>query len=218
MVRQLTVSEALTTTRAVRKRLDFTRPVEPKVIEECLAAAQQAPNGGNLQTWGFVVITDRHTRAALADLYRKGYETFMSSPIAAAMGYGNPDASAAQRRVTASIDYLVENLPKAPVFVIPCISPRADGLPTALQHAIYGSIMPAAWSFMLAARARGLGTCWTIFHLYHEEEAANLLGIPYGEVMQVALIPVAHAQGAAFRPGSRQPVQTMIRWETWSRG
>src|SRR5919108_938509 len=104
-------------------------------------------------------------------------------------------ASIPAGRATAFIDYLVENLPKAPVFVIPCISPRADGLPAALQHAIYGSIMPAALGFMLAARARGLGTCWTIFHLYHEEEAAKLLGIPYGDVMQVALMPVAHAQG-----------------------
>jgi nitroreductase len=207
--------EVLTTTRAVRKRLDFTRSVERHVIEECLAAAQQAPNGGNLQTCGFVVITDRDKRTALAALYRKGYDTFVSNPIAAAMGYDNPAASAAQRRILASIDYLVEHLEKAPVFVIPCMAPRAEGLPTALQHAIYGSIMPAAWSFMLAARARGLGTCWTIFHLYHEEEAAKLLGIPYGEVMKVALIPIAHVQGTAFRPGPRHPVQTTIHWETW---
>jgi nitroreductase len=190
-------------------------PSNPRSSKSVSPPPNKRRTGGNLQTWGFVVIADRDTRAALAALYRKGYETFLSSPIAAAMGYGNPDASAAQRRIMASIDYLVENLPNAPVFVIPCISPRAEGLPTALQHAIYGSIMPAAWSFMLAARARGLGTCWTILHLYYEEEAANLLGIPYGEVMQVALIPVAHAQGIAFRPGSRQPVQTMIRWETW---
>jgi nitroreductase len=214
----LGIEEVLTTTRAVRKRLDFSKPVECQVIEECLAAAQQAPNGGNLQTWGFVVITDRAKRAALADLYRRGYDTFVSSPIAAAMGYGQPHASPAQRRVMASIDYLVENLHQAPVFVIPCIAPRAEGLPTALQHAVYGSIMPAAWSFMLAARTSGLGTCWTIFHLYREEEAANLLGIPYGDVMQVALIPVAHVQGREFRPGSRQPVQTMIHWETWKSG
>jgi nitroreductase len=215
MATQLTIDEVLTTTRAVRKRLDFTKPIEREVIEECLAAAQQAPNGGNLQTWGFVVITDRAKRAALANLYRRGYDTFVSSPIAAAMGYGKPDATSAQRRVMASIDYLVENLAKAPVFVIPCIAPRAEGLPTALQHAIYGSITPATWSFMLAARARGLGTCWTIFHLYHEEEAAKLLGIPYGEVMQVALIPVAYSQGGEFRTGSRQPVQNMMHWETW---
>jgi nitroreductase len=150
----LCIEDVLTTTRAVRKRLDFGKPVVRQVIEECLAAAQQAPNGGNLQTWGFVVITDRPKRAALADLYRRGYDTFVSSPIAAAMGYGQPHASPAQRRVMSSIDYLVENLHQAPIFVIPCIAPRAEGLSTALQHAVYGSIMPAAWSFMLAARAR----------------------------------------------------------------
>ena len=215
MVDALTVDEVLTTTRSVRKRLDFTRPVERQVLEECLAAAQQAPSGGNLQTWGFVVITDRDRRVALADLYRQGYHTFLSTPIAEAMGYGNPNVEPAQRRVTASIDYLVANLEKAPVFVIPCIAPRAQGLPTALQHAMYGSIMPAAWSFMLAARTRGLGTCWTIFHLYYEEEAANLLGIPYAEVMQVALLPVAYTQGSAFRPGPRKPLETLIHWETW---
>jgi nitroreductase len=215
MVGSLTVDEVLTTTRSVRKRLDFTRPVERQVLEECLAAAQQAPSGGNLQTWGFVVITDRDRRAALADLYRRGYDTFLSTPIAGAMGYGNPDVEPAPRCVTASIDYLVANLEKAPVFVIPCIAPRAQGLPIALQHAMYGSIMPAAWSFMLAARARGLGTCWTIFHLYYEEEAAHLLGIPYAEVMQVALLPVAYTQDSAFRPGPRKPLETLIHWETW---
>ena len=201
MESHLGIEDVLTTTGAVRKRLDFTQPVERKIIEECLAAAQQAPNGGNLQTWGFVVVADRAKRSALANLYRKGFDTFVYSPIAVAMGYGQPHASPAQRRVMASIDYLVENLHQAPVFIIPCIAPRAEGLPTALQHAIYGSIMPAAWSFMLAARGRGLGTCWTIFHLYHEEEAAKLLEIPYGDVMQVALIPVAHVQGTEFRPG-----------------
>jgi nitroreductase len=131
MVSPLTVDEVLTTTRAVRQRLDFTRAVERQVLEACLAAAQQAPSGGNLQTWGFVVLTERDKRAALADLYRQGYHTFLSTPIAEAIGYGNPQVTPAQRHVTASIDYLVENLAKVPVFVIPCIAPRAgaaDGI------------------------------------------------------------------------------------------
>ena len=209
------VDDVLTTTRSVRQRLDGTRPVERHVLEACFAAAQQAPNGGNLQTWGFVVVTAPETRAALATLYRRGYNTFVSTPLASAMGYGTPDASAAQRRTTASIDYLVAHLAHAPVLVIPCIAPRVEGLPMVVQSALYGSIIPAAWSFMLAARARGLGTCWTVFHLYHEEEAAHLLGIPYAEVMQVALIPVAYTQGTAFRPGPRNPLETMIHWERW---
>jgi nitroreductase len=101
------------------------------------------------------------------------------------------------------------------VFVIPCISPRLEGLPLVLQHAMSGSIIPASWNFMLAARARGLGTCWTIFHLYFEEEAAQLLGIPHTEVTQVALIPVAYTQGTAFKPGPRNPLETMIHWDAW---
>lgn len=215
MVTTLTVDEVLTTTRAVRKRLDFDRAVDRRDIEKCIAIAQQAPNGGNLQTWSFVVVTDSDKRAALADVYRKGYERFLDTPNAVATGYGVPNANAAQRKTTSSIDYLVENLHNVPVLVIPCISPRADGLPTAFQHALYGSIMPAAWSFMLAARARGLGTCWTMFHLFYEEEAAELLGIPYEDVMQVALIPVAHTKGSKFRPGVRGPVEKVLHWETW---
>ena len=211
----LTIDALLTTTRSVRKRLDFTKPVARAVLEECLVAAQQAPSGGNLQTWGFVVVTDPQKRSALATLYRQGYDTFLSTPVAAAMGYGNPHASAAQQRILSSIEYLVDHLAQVPVLVIPCISPRLEGLPLALQHAISGSIMPAAWNFMLAARARGLGTCWTIFHLYCEEEAAQLLGIPHAEVAQVALIPVAYTHGTTFHTGPRHPLETIIHWHTW---
>src|SRR5262245_36245880 len=215
MTDPLTIDALLTTTRSVRKRLDFTKPVARAVLEECLVAAQQAPSGGNLQTWGFVVVTDPPKRTALAALYRQGYATFLSTPVAAAMGYRNPHGSAAQQRMLSSMAYLAEHLAHVPVLVIPCISPRLAGLPLALQQALSGSIMPAAWSCMLAARARGLGTCWTIFHLYHEEDAAHVLGIPYAAVMQVALIPVAYTQGSAFRQGPRQPLETMVHWETW---
>ena len=162
-----------------------------------------------------MVVTEPQKRTALADLYRKGYETFLSTPVAEAMGYGNPNASPEQQRVLSSIAYLVENLAQAPVLVIPCISPRLEGLPLILQHAMSGSIMPAAWSFMLAARARGLGTCWTIFHLYFEQEAAQLLDIPHADVTQVALIPVAYTLGTDFQPGPRKPLETMIHWDTW---
>lgn len=211
----LTLDELLTTTRSVGKRLDFSKAVPRQMIEECIVAAQQAPSGGNLQTWGFVVVTELQKRTALADLYRKGYETFLSTPIAEAMGYGNPHASAEQQRILSSIAYLVDHLAQVPVLVIPCISPRLEGLPLVLQHAVSGSILPATWNFMLAARARGLGTCWTIFHLYFEEEAAKLLGIPHVDVAQVALIPVAYTLGTDFKPGPRQPLASMIHWDAW---
>ena len=211
----LTLDELLTTTRSVRKRLDFSKAVPRQMIEECIVAAQQAPSGGNLQTWGFVVVTEPQKRTALADLYRKGYETFLSTPIASAMGYGNLHASAEQQRILSSIAYLVDHLAQVPVLVIPCISPRLEGLPLVLQHAVSGSILPATWNFMLAARARGLGTCWTIFHLYFEEEAAKILGIPHADVAQVALIPVAYTLGTDFKPGPRQPLSSMIHWDAW---
>jgi nitroreductase len=102
--------------------------------------------------------------------------------------------------------------------VIPCISPRTDGKPAAAQAGTWGSIIPAAWSFMLAARSRGLGTVWTTFHLAHEREAAELLGIPYEEVMQVALIPVAYTKGTDFNPAPRRPLGTMVRWDGWDTG
>jgi len=211
----LTLDELLTTTRSVRKRLDCSKAVPRQMIEKCIAAAQQAPSGGNLQTWGFVVVTEPQKRTALANLYRKGYETFLSTPIAEAMGYGNPHASAEQQRILSSIAYLVDHLAQVPVLVVPCISPRLEGLPLVLQHAVSGSILPATWNFMLAARARGLGTCWTIFHLYFEEEAAKILGIPHADVAQVALIPVAYTLGTDFKPGPRQPLASMIHWDAW---
>ena len=75
--------------------------------------------------------------------------------------------------------------------------------------------MPAAWSFMLAARARGLGTTFTSFHLFFEEDAAKLLGIPFEAIMQIALIPVAYTKGVRFKPGSRKPVGTIVHWDDW---
>jgi nitroreductase len=64
--------ELLSTTRAVRKRLDLERPVHPQVILDCIALAQQAPTGTNAQSWRWVVVTEPATKAALAELYRGG--------------------------------------------------------------------------------------------------------------------------------------------------
>ncbi len=119
-------------------------------------------------------------------------------------------------RVTASIDYLVANLAKAPVFchALHC----AHALRAADRIAARHVRLDHAGGLELHARGAVLavsGTCWTIFHLYYEEEAAHLLGIPYAEVMQVALLPVAYTQGSAFRPGPRKPLETLIHWETW---
>jgi nitroreductase len=212
----LTLDELLTTTRAVRKRLDLSRPVEREVILECLAIAQQAPTASNMQNWHFVVVTDPGKRAALAKIYRKGWDLYLTMPNAAPnLHFANPAHDAMHTRIMATVPPFIEHFHDIPVYVIPCLSGRSDGQPAVIQSALWGTIAPAAWSFMLAARARGLGTVWTSLHLFFEEEAAQVLGIPYAEVMQACLIPVAYTQGTRFKPGWREPLDTMVHWETW---
>jgi len=212
----LSAKELLTTTRAVRKRLDLTRPVEREVIEECISIAQQAPTASNMQNWHFVVVTDTIKKAALAELFRKGWETYINLPTAVNnMKFEDPKRNATQKRIISSAEYLVDHLALVPVYVIPCIAARTEGQPTVVQSAVWGSIAPAAWSFMLAARSFGLGTSWTSLHLFYEEEAANILNIPYKDVMQAALIPVAYTIGTDFKPSPRNSVHTIVHWNTW---
>lgn len=206
----------LSTTRAVRRRLDLTRPVERHLLEECIALAQQAPSGGNRQIWSFVVVTDPDRRAALADLYRRGWERYVTEGIVERPRRADdPEARARQRRITTSARYLADHLHEVPVLVVPCITHRTEGRDAVVQASQFGSVLPAVWSFMLAARARELGTAWTTIHLFHEREAAEVLGIPYDEVMQVALIPVAHLVGEGMRPGHRRPLDEVVHWERW---
>jgi nitroreductase len=209
--------ELLTTTRSVRKRLDLTRPVDPALLRECIGIATQAPTGGNNQGWHFVVITDEDKRRRLAEWYAASF-TAMYGDVDAAVARVPQDDRAyveATRRVISSAHYLADHLAEVPVHVIPCIEGRTDGLPPPWQAAIWGSLLPAVWSFMLAARARGLGTCWTTLHLTQEKAAAEMLGIPE-HVMQGALIPVAHTLGGTdFKPGARRDLDRIIHTDTW---
>src|SRR5436305_2698968 len=204
---ELTPDELLSTTRAVRKRLDLERPVEREVLEECLNLAQQAPTASYSQNWHFVVVTDADKRAALGELWREVAYPYLQR------GGGPREGQLA--RVGDAVVHLAEHIHEVPVHVIPCIEGRFEGKPNALVASRFGSIIPAAWSFMLAARSRGLGTVWTTFHLMHEREAAELLGIPYDEVSQVALIPVAYTLGTDFRPGTRKPLDSIVHRERW---
>ena len=204
----LSADEVLSTTRAVRRRLDLTRPVEREVLEECLRLAQQAPSGSNAQGWHFVVVTDAQTRAGLAELWRRGAERYRTF-----LGPGPFDP--AQARIYETVWHLADHLHEVPVHVIPCIAGRIDGARGAVQAGKWASIIPAAWSFMLAARERGLGTVWTSFHLNWEQEAAQILGLPYDEVMQAGLIPVAYTIGTDFRAAPRAPLDTMVHWDRW---
>ena len=212
----LTPDELLTTTRSVRKRLDFSRPVEPEVIRECLEIALQAPNGGNRQPWSFVVVTDAAKRQALGDIYRRGWALYKGLPINAPDRLSkDPTRAATQLRILSSADYLAEHMHEAPVLLIPCFKGRVDNQPSVAQSGAWGSILPATWSFMLAARARGLGSSLTTVHLFFEQDAANVLGIPYEKITQTALIPVAYTQGTDFSPAPRQSLDDVLHWDTW---
>jgi len=154
-----------------------------------------------------MVVTDAGKRAELARMYKEGGADYLRSAAGREM---DPQT----RKVYESALYLTEILDRVPVHVIPCIEGRADNLPNIMSASIYGSIMPAAWSFMLALRSRGLGSAWTTLHLMKEKEAAALLGIPEN-VTQVALLPVAYTTGGDFKPAKRPPVESITYWDSW---
>jgi len=213
----LSIDALLTTTRTVRKRLDLARPVEPEVIREPLELALQAPTASYSQDWHFVVVTDPQQRQALATLYRKGAARYMElmAPVFQQRMASSEQEGSTLSRIIGSGQYLIEHLHEVPVHVIPCIQGRTEHLPIIAQAARWGSIMPATWSFMLAARSRGLGSSLTSFHLFFEQEAAEVLGIPYEEVMQAGLIPVAYTLGTEFKPAARKPLASVLHWDRW---
>lgn len=218
----LTNDELLSTTRAVRKRLDFERDVPMSAIKECMDLAVQAPSGSNAQGWQFVFVTDQAKRQKIGEYYREAFSHYRDMPFAIhKLHSDSADASLAdsQERSASSADYLADNMGKAPVLMIPCIAGRidnAEGANASAQAGIMGSIIPAAWSFMLAARARGMGTAWTTLHLAHEQAVAELLGIPYESFTQVALIPIAYTKGTDFKPAYRPPVESVMHINQWS--
>lgn len=203
--------ELLSTTRAVRKRLDFERPVPRDTIMECIRLSMQAPTGSNSQGWRWMVVDDAVKRAALADLYRLAAKPYLTT----ASEQSGTTGDAQTQRVFSSAMYLMERLQDAPVHVIPCLQGRLpDSTPAAAMAGYFGSILPAVWSFQLALRARGLGSCLTTLHLAHEREAAELLGIP-DDVLQVALLPVAYTKGTDFKPAQRPAPDTITHWNAW---
>ena len=202
----LTPDELLSTTRAVRKRLDLERPVEREVLLECIELATQAPSGSNSQGWHWVFVTDAAKKAGIAELYRSSWSR--AYPAAAVA-----DRDEAGKRVYYSANHLAEHMHEVPVLLIPCLWTRPTG--GGNQAGYWGSILPAVWSFMLAARARGLGTSYTSLHLAYEQEAAGILGIPYERCAQAGLIPVAYTKGTDFKPAARNPIDRIVHWDTW---
>lgn len=213
MTLPLTPDELLTTTRSVRKRLDLDRPVPIELVRECLEVALQAPTGGNSQGWHWLVITDPDLRRQIGEYYRQSFTSYKSSSSYAGRARGSEQRQAVQGRVATSAEWLADRMGDVPVHVIGCITAAAE-LPATNQAGLWGSLLPAAWSFQLAARARGLGTAWTTLHLAYEKEIAELLGLP-PEVRQGVLLPTAFYTGETFRPAAREPLDDVLHLDRW---
>jgi len=211
----LTADEVLSTTRAVRKRLDLDRPVPRQLIEECVDLATQAPTGRNRQRWHFIVVTDAPQRKAVADLFRAAVAVGGGKPVNERdlrRMYAHPRS---MDRISDGFQHLYTNIHRIPAFVIPAVEGRTDRAAVVDQAMTWGSILPAVWSFMLAARARGLGTVWTTAQAPLERELATILDVPYEEVMLAAFIPLAYTIGTDFRPARRIPRDQVLHWERW---
>jgi nitroreductase len=212
----LSPDELLTTTRAVRRRLDLDRPVGLEVIRACLQVALQAPSGSNTQGWHWVVVTDVDQRARIAELYRSAFAEYRNSAThPGGLFEVRSGRAAEQERVSRSVAYLAENLHRVPVLLIACVrAPGSAVLSDQDQVSMWGSLLPAVWSYMLAARARGLGTAWTDLHLHHRQEVAAVLNLP-DDIRQGPLIPTAYSIGTDFKPAARAPLEDVLHIDRW---
>jgi nitroreductase len=195
------VDRVLETTRSVRRRIDFDRPIDPELIERCIEIASQAPTGINAENWRFLVITSADKKSRLAALYRKAFEA-----LSEARGIPMKPTQRA----------LIDRFHEMPALILVCAEGRPPPESGAVQVGFYGSILPAAWSLMLALRARGLGSTWTSLLVLHEQEVAEILGIP-DDVSQTILLPVGHMQGAVLKPAVRKPPHEVTYWEEWGK-
>ncbi|KQC37617.1 nitroreductase family protein [Frankia sp. ACN1ag] len=217
MLLDLSSNELLSTTRAVRHRLDLSRPVPWELIQECVELAVQAPTGRNRQRWHFVVVTDSERRRALADVFRRAVAA--ADPQASPLTRHDVERMNAHptslARISSGFRHLYDNIHRVPALVVPCVEGRTDDASVLAQSMTWGSILPAVWSFMLAARARGLGTVWTTAQAPLEREMAEVLGVPYDQVMLAAFIPLAYTLGTDFRPASRVPLDQVLHRNHW---
>ena len=215
------IDRLLTTTKAVRRRLDLTRPVPREVVSECIRLGCYAPNASNAQEWFWVVVDDAEQRNKVAEIYRELLVPRVSQMLEAKLAMGDE----AGARISRSILYLADRMHEVPMLVIPCYDvgsalhrydtmipePGPLGLSTHMDSGMFASVIPAVWSFQIALRSRGLGSALTTAHQLDQPAMAKVLGIPTSW-FQVALIPVAYTKGDDFTPSPRRPVDEVIIW------
>ncbi|MFK7976708.1 MAG: nitroreductase family protein [Halioglobus sp.] len=214
----LSADELLSTTRSVRKRLDFEKPVARPLIEECLELALQAPNGSNLNTWRWILVDDSQVIAKMANIYCGGIDDFVAT-LGENVGenYAGSDIPGFAA-IDQSVDHLRQNMHRSPAMLLPLMAGRMERGNAFSRGSAYGSIVQATWSFFLALRERGLGSAWTTAHLWREKEMAELLNVPFDEYTQIGLFPIAYTIGTDFSPAYRKPVSEVAFWNTFSKG
>ena len=208
----LSADQLLTTTRSVRKRLDFDRPVDRDVIRRCLEIAFQAPNGSNLNSWKWVVVDDPAIIREAARLYNQGTDDFIAT-LGDAVGDNYAGAGVPGfDGISASVEYLRQNMHRVPAILFPLMAGRVEHSGVFWQASAYGSIVQATWSFFLALRERGMGSAWTTAHLWREKEMAALLGVPFARYTQIGLFPIAHTLGTDFSTAYRKSFDDVASW------
>jgi nitroreductase len=208
----MTPEELLTTTRSVRQRMDLARPVPRELLLECARVAVQAPTGSNRQGWQWMFVTDAAKKKRIGELYRESWYQYARTRVE----YPEGDMRREQMpRVARSAQFLADHFGEVPAMVIPCIEGRAEGTSSLVSAGLYGSIVPAAWSFMLAARLHRLACAYTTLHLKYEREVAELLGIDYDRYTQAALLTVGFFKGESFKRAERIPLDSIVHWDQW---
>ena len=198
--------ELLSTTRAVRRRLDLDRDVPDDLLLRCIELAEQAPSGGDISSRRWLVIRDSEIKKQVADLYRAAGGTGIIESAKEHGGTGHP-----KQGILNSAAHLAANLERVPVLVLATVWGVHDG---SGRPGLFDSVIQSAWSFCLALRARGLGSSWTTMHLGKSKEFAEILGIPEG-VTQVVLLPVAWTIGTDFKPAARRPISEIVWFDRW---
>ncbi len=205
------VDRVLATTRSVRRRIDWERPIPRELIERCVELAAQAPTGIGGELWRFLVVTDREPKQELAALYRSAFDEIVEQRLAEQRERGGEATPPAAR-----YRFLADHLADFPALILVCGIGRAERERVGRQVAFYGSLLPAAWSLMLALRARGVGATWTTLLANRQREVARLLAIPE-DVTQTVLLPVGYTRDAVLRPAERRGAAEVTFWNAWGR-
>jgi nitroreductase len=205
------VLHALSTTRSVRRRIDFDRTVPPAVIERCIRVAVQAPTGLSQQSWRFVIVTEPALRQAIAVHYRAAFDELMEERLAElrAAGAEIPEPGPTYRM-------LADRLQDFPALILVCSEGRPEAANLAQQVSFFGSVLPAAWSLMVALRAEGIGSTWTTLLSQRYDAIGEILGIP-SDATQTVLLPIGYMDRAVLRPAERKGPEQVAFWNGWGK-